>query len=156
VKWLKSSVLDKDDHYTHVMEDCVNNLRFLPTRMHAIMDYLIGIVLFLAPEIFGFSEVGGAAVLIPRVVGVLILGQALVTNFELGVFKMLPMSAHLGMDYLVGLFLAISPVLFGFSNNATNVWLPHVVVGLIIFAQAVVTEMEPRFGRSDVTMSGAA
>lgn len=134
----------------------MNRLRFVPTRMHGIMDYLIGIVLFLAPEIFGFSEVGGAAVLIPRIVGVLILGQALVTNFELGLFKILPMTAHLGMDYVVGLFLAVSPFLFGFSNDSANVWLPHVVVGLAIFAQAVVTQMEPQFGRSDVTMSGAA
>jgi hypothetical protein len=134
----------------------MNSFRILPTRMHAILDYIIGVVLLLAPEIFGFSEAGGAAVLIPRIVGVLILGQALMTNFELGVFKILPMSAHLGIDYLVGIFLAASPFIFGFSNNDTNVWLPHFVVGIVIFLQALMTETEPRYGRSDVTMSGAA
>jgi hypothetical protein len=134
----------------------MNSFRILPTRMHAILDYIIGVVLFLAPEIFGFSEVGGAAVLISRIVGVLILGQALMTNFELGVFKILPMSAHLGIDYLVGIFLAASPFIFGFSNNDTNVWLPHFVVGIVIFLQALMTETEPRYRRSDVTMSGAA
>jgi hypothetical protein len=133
----------------------MNSLRFLPTRMHGILDYMIGVVLFLSPEIFGFSQVEGAAVLIPRIVGVLILGQGLMTNFELGLFKVLPMSAHLGMDYLVGLFLAASPFLFGFSDNPANVWLPHVVVGLVIFIQAVVTEFQPRYGHSDVTISGA-
>jgi hypothetical protein len=134
----------------------MNSFRILPTRMHAILDYIIGVVLLLAPEIFGFSEAGGAAVLIPRIVGVLILGQALMTNFELGVFKILPMSAHLGIDYLVGIFLAASPFIFGFSNNDTNVWLPHFVVGIVIFLQALMTETEPRYRRSDVTMSGAA
>ena len=134
----------------------MNSFRIVPTRIHAIMDYLIGIVLFLAPELFGFSEVGGAAVMIPRIVGVLILGQALMTDFELGVFKILPMTAHLAMDYLVGIFLAASPFLFGFSNNDTNVWLPHLIVGIVIFLQALMTETAPRYGRSDVTMSGAA
>ena len=134
----------------------MDSLRFLPTRIHGIVDYMVGIILFLAPEIFGFSQVEGAAVLVPRIVGVLILGQALMTNFEPGVFKMLPMSTHLGMDYLVGIVLAASPFIFGFSNNPTNVWLPHFVVGIAIFLQALVTETSPRFGRSDVTMSGAA
>lgn len=134
----------------------MNGLRFIPTRVHGITDYLGGLLLLLAPELFGFSEVGGAAVWIPRILGALILGQALLTSYELGVFKILPMSAHLGMDYIVGLGLALSPFLFGFNENPANVWLPHVVAGAGIFLITVLTETEPRYDTGNTTLSASS
>ena len=54
----------------------MDSFRFLPTRMHAVMDDIIGVVLLLASEIFGFSEVGGAAVLVRRGTFATMLGIA--------------------------------------------------------------------------------
>jgi hypothetical protein len=133
----------------------MNGIHFLSSRVHGILDYIVGVLLLLAPDFLGFSQVGGAAVTIPRVIGVLILGQAVLTRYELGIFKVLPFGIHLGMDYLVGLFLAASPVLFGFADQPANVWLPHVLVGAFIFFSTLFTETEPRFG-TDPTVSNAA
>ena len=40
-------------------------MRFIPTKVHAVLDYVVAIALILAPTIFMFEEVGGAAVIIP-------------------------------------------------------------------------------------------
>ena len=108
-------------------------------RVHAIMDYLIGVVLLLAPNLLGFAEVGGAAVGIPRVLGVIILLQALVTDWDLAIARALPLRAHLMLDYVIGAFLAASPFLFGFNDEEPNAWLPHLIVGLLILGQALMT-----------------
>ena len=108
-------------------------------RVHGIMDYLIGLVLLLAPNLLGFAEVGGPAVGIPRVLGVIILLQALITDWPVAVARALPLRAHLMLDYLLGAFLAASPFLFGFNDEEPNAWVPHVLVGLLILGQAALT-----------------
>jgi hypothetical protein len=134
----------------------MNNMLFVSSRVHGILDYIVGILLLVAPEIFGFSEVGGAAVTIPRVIGGLILIQAILTRYELGLVKILPFSMHVGVDYLVGIFLAGSPILLGFNDQPANVWLPHVVVGAFIFFSTLFTETQPDYSTSDQPTSTAA
>jgi hypothetical protein len=121
------------------------SVKFIPTLVHGITDYLVGIALLLAPNLFGFADVGGAAVFIPRLLGVIILGQAIMTNYELGLVKMVPMKMHLTMDYVLSLFLAASPWLFRFHDQPSNVWMPHVVVGVMAFLLTLMTETAPRW-----------
>lgn len=118
-------------------------MKLIPPYVHGIIDYVVGIALLIAPNIFGFAEVGGPAVIIPRVVGLIVLLQALMTNYELGVFRLISMRTHLVNDYVLGLFLAVSPWLFGFDEFAANVWLPHFVVGLAAFFIALMTSPVP-------------
>ncbi len=87
--------------------------RPITSRMHGTLDYPAGILLVAAPWIFGFSDVGGAAVTIPVVLGVLVLLQSLVTDYELSVANLLPLPAHLGLDVAAGVLLAVSPFVFG-------------------------------------------
>lgn len=108
----------------------MNGIRMIPPKIHGVTDYLAAILLLLAPNLFGFAELGGWPVWIARGVGVLILLQALMTDYEVGVFRVLPFRLHLLVDYIVGPFLAISPFLFGFFDNPANVWLPHLAAGL--------------------------
>jgi hypothetical protein len=115
-------------------------MKIIPTYIHGIMDYVGGAALLFAPEIFGFSEVGGAAVLIPRILGIVILLQALMTDYEVGLFPVISMRTHLMNDYVVSLFLAVSPWLFGFSDLPSNAWVPHVVVGMAVFVASLMTE----------------
>jgi hypothetical protein len=46
------------------------SLQFIPTKVHGALDYIVAVALIFAPMIFGFKEVGGAAVTIPVVVGI--------------------------------------------------------------------------------------
>jgi hypothetical protein len=112
----------------------VMTLRFIPTGVHAYFDYIGGIGLLAAPFVFGFFTLGGAAVVVPMVLGVGLILYSLLTNYELGIrgLKFLPMSVHLLLDFVASAFLALSPFVFGFIKQAPNVWLPHIVAGVAV------------------------
>jgi lysylphosphatidylglycerol synthetase-like protein (DUF2156 family) len=118
-------------------------MRIIPTFVHGIADYILGIVLLLLPNIFGFADLGGPAVWIPRILGVIDLIQSLATDYELGVVKILPMKIHLMNDYVVSLFFAVSPWLFGFSHRSANVWMPSLIIGLVVFVVSLMTRTQP-------------
>ncbi|MGV9001447.1 MAG: SPW repeat domain-containing protein [Candidatus Saccharimonadaceae bacterium] len=118
--------------------------RFIPTKVHGALDYIVAIALILAPMIFGFTYVGGAAVIIPMVLGVGLLLYSLFTKYEWGLFKVLSMPYHLVIDVVASVFLLLSPFLFGFSMEALNVWLPHVAVGITVILVVIFSETQPR------------
>lgn len=102
----------------------------ISTFAHGIADYTVGILLLLAPNLLGFADVGGPAVMVPRIIGSIIILQSLITRYELSVAKLLPMKAHLINDYVASVVLAASPWLFDFKSDDLRQWVPHVVVGL--------------------------
>jgi hypothetical protein len=104
-------------------------MRFIPTKFHAPLDYIVGAALIAAPWIFQFSE-HTAATVVPIVLGIGLIAYSLFTDYELGVWKVAPMAVHNLIDIVAGTLLAVSPWLFGFADESANVWLPHVVVGL--------------------------
>jgi hypothetical protein len=132
----------------------LDSIRFVPTRVHGVLDYVVGLALILAPNIFQFANVGGAAVLIPRVLGVVLIVYSLITRYELGVIKLISMRYHLMIDFLAALLLALSPFLFGFSNKEPNAWLPHVVVGIAVLVVVIVSKTQPGKSRPIRVMTG--
>jgi hypothetical protein len=124
-----------------------NDFRIIPTKVHGIIDYLSGLALLAAPNIFGFDQVGGPAVWVPRILGVAILLMALLTRYELGVVKLIPMPLHLMIDVVASIFLAASPFIFRFADNPQNVWVPHVAVGIVYLIITVLTQTEPHIDR---------
>lgn len=115
-------------------------MKFLPTKIHGLLDYLVGVALIAAPSLFGFRDVGGAAVIIPTVIGVVLIAYSFFTDYEWGVIKKVPMGYHLLVDYVAAAFLAASPFAFGFASEGLNVWLPHFVVGLTVVAVVAVSK----------------
>jgi SPW repeat len=104
-------------------------MRFIPTRLHAPLDYIVGAALVAAPWIFQFSE-HTAATVVPIVLGIGLIAYSLLTDYELGVWKVAPMAVHNLIDVAAGGLLAASPWIFGFADESANVWVPHLVVGL--------------------------
>src|SRR4028119_633558 len=99
------------------------NVRIIPTGVHGPLDYLASGVNLAFPRLLGLYDAPWATI-VPRIDGVAGVGYSLVTNYELGVLKALPMPAHLALDAAKGLFMALSPWLFGFAKNGTRHWLP--------------------------------
>lgn len=114
-------------------------MRFIPTRIHGVLDYLVGVLLIVAPWLFQFAR-GGAETWVPVILGAGTLLYSLLTDYEMGAIRRISMPVHLGLDAAAGVLLAVSPWLFGF---ATFVWEPHLVVGLIEVLAAVTTERVP-------------
>lgn len=114
-------------------------MRVIPTRAHGALDYLVGLILIFAPMLLGFAD-RGPAQLVPQVMGVLIIGLSLLTNYEMGLLRLIPMPVHLNFDLGAGGFLLVSPWIFGFAGFI--VW-PHVVLGLLTLGVAHFTRTTP-------------
>jgi len=87
-------------------------MRFLPTRLHGAIDYAWGLALLATPWLFGFADVP-AAKWVAVVFGVGAILYSMLTAYELGLLKILPMPMHLILDGIGGVVLAESPFLFG-------------------------------------------
>jgi len=110
-------------------------MRFVSTKIHAILDYASAVLLFPLPWILGFNEVAAATWVI-IFVALMILTLSLFTNYEGGMMGAVPMRVHLLVDVVTGLALACSPWIFGFADQ---VYLPHVAFGLFETFAAVLT-----------------
>lgn len=118
-------------------------MRFIPTKVHGVLDYVVAIALMFAPMIFGLSSVGGPAVVIPVVLGVGLFLYSLFTNYEWGLIKVIGMPVHLIIDVVASVFLLLSPWLFGFADQAWNVWVPHVAVGIAVILVVLFSKTQP-------------
>ncbi|HEV7345985.1 MAG TPA: hypothetical protein VGN60_10195 [Devosia sp.] len=99
----------------------------ISSKTHAIIDYIVGVLLIAAPFLFGFAN-GGPAQMVPTVLGAGTIIYSLITRYEYSAAKVIPYKVHLGIDALAGLLLLVSPWLFGFADL---IWWPHVLVGVM-------------------------
>lgn len=114
-------------------------MRKISTKTHGIVDYSTAAGLLVLPRLLRWN---------PSVIR-LLTGSAifttiysLLTRYELGAFKVLPMKAHLGLDAAQSLALASAPFLFVDSRRSVTAWL----LGISVF-EALVTlnsESKPR------------
>jgi hypothetical protein len=114
-------------------------MRFVPTWIHGIADWLLGVLLIAVPYILGFAR-GGAETFVPVALGITGLIVTFFTNHEYGIVRKIPMIGHLWVDGFAGILLATSPWIFGFADT---VWIPHVVLGVTEFVASLVTETVP-------------
>jgi len=91
-------------------------MRLIPAKFHAPLDYVVGAALIAAPWIFQFSE-HTAATVVPTVLGIGLIGYSLITDYELGVWKVAPMAVHNLIDVVAGAF---SPRCRGSSASPTR------------------------------------
>jgi hypothetical protein len=140
---LLADIQKGNDKQSNPQEKCQREveMRFLPTGVHGVLDYLIGVLLIVAPWLFGFAE-GGIETWLPIILGAGVILYSLFTDYEMGAVKSLSMPAHLWLDGLGGALLAVSPWLFGFNDLV--VW-PHLVVGLLEIGAALMTKTHPSY-----------
>ena len=118
------------------------DVRVIPTKVHGALDYVSAPALIAAPDALGLNG-GRASALAPRLAGV---GAALyspLTDYELGVRRVLPMKAHLLLDGVAGAVVAATPWLSGSARSGMKHWLPHAVVGATEMGLALLTKTEP-------------
>jgi hypothetical protein len=115
----------------------------LSTRIHGALDYVIGLALLASPWWLGLplespGEYASAAV------GAGLIVNALATDFELGLLRLLQIPVHLWIDAVLAVLLALSPWLFGFDREA---WIPHAVLGIAIVLVAFFSHTVPGYER---------
>ena len=116
-------------------------MRVISTRAHGVIDYLSGGLLLSAPSLLGLTEVPASARVF-RLAGGGAALYSLLTDYELGAVKALPMKAHLALDAAGGALLAASPWVLGYRRHGVRHWLPHTLVGLGEIAVALTSRTE--------------
>ncbi len=116
-------------------------MKLFSTRAHGVLDYLTVGTLLTLPRALGWSNkvtsvLTGAALST--------LAYSLLTRYELGLFKVLPVKVHLALDAMSGALFCGAPFLL----PDEDVEVTGTLVGLGIFeiAVALTTETEPAFG----------
>jgi hypothetical protein len=102
---------------------------------HGLIDYLFSIILIGVPYALGFSGFGAAHIVF-WCVGFGAIVYSLLTNYRLGLIRVLPFRVHLLLDALGGLLLLASPWLFGFAQSQ---WIPPVVFGILELGVVLLT-----------------
>ena len=73
------------------------NTRIIPTKVHGSLDYLASGVNLAFPRLLGLHDAPWAA-RVPHIDGAAGAGYSLITAYEFGALKVLPMPAHLAFD----------------------------------------------------------
>src|SRR4051794_33830415 len=128
-------------------------MRIIPTRVHAVIDYIYAVILLGLPYMLDAWTGDGAKIWVPMALGIGIILYSLFTAYELGLMKILPMPVHLLLDALAGLLLALSPYLFGFADRVA---MPYVLLGLLAIVVSLMTRTQPGVlvGQGQTTADG--
>jgi hypothetical protein len=102
-------------------------MKFIDSKTHGYLDYIVGLLLIAAPWLLGFYR-GGAETWVPVTVGTGAILYSLFTDYELSASRRIPFGTHLTLDMLGGIILAVSPWLFNFDDH---VYLPHLIAGIL-------------------------
>ncbi|HEX8270433.1 MAG TPA: SPW repeat protein [Flavobacterium sp.] len=124
-------------------------MRFIETKTHGYLDYLMGILLLVAPALLDL-DMSSAEGAIPMILGAMMIVYSLMTSYELGIAKVISMKTHLMIDLLSGIFLAASPWLFNFDER---VYLPHLILGIAEILASLMTKTTPRTSNVGTTQS---
>jgi hypothetical protein len=108
----------------------------VPLSIHIVLEYGVGVLTIVAPFLFSFDDT--VADLVAVLVGIAILVMAVVTDAPTGIARTLPVASHVVLDYVLALFVIVSPFVFGFSDD-TAATAYFIVLGVAYVMLAVLT-----------------
>ncbi len=94
-------------------------------KEHGYLDYFYGVFLIILPFLLNFPS--GTVTIFPIVMGIILLIQSVLTDYELGLLKIIPFKIHLGVDIIAGFLILSSPWLLDFAGTSI---LPFVLMGM--------------------------
>jgi hypothetical protein len=119
--------------------------RPVDSTLHGVTDYTVGTLLTTVfPKLAGIEGTRSAKQV--RIAGAIHAGYGTVTDYPLGIVKLLPYKAHLAVDALGAIALAATPFVTGQWKEGRRQWVPH--VGLCAFELAALAMTDPT-GKGD-------
>jgi hypothetical protein len=114
--------------------------RPIDSTLHGATDYTAGTLLMTAfPKLAGIEGTRSARQI--RTAGAIHAGYSTITDYPLGIVKLLPYKAHLAIDALGAIGLAATPFVTGQWKKGRDHWVPH--VGLCLFELAALAMSDP-------------
>ncbi len=112
-------------------------MKLLSTKTHGMIDYASAPLLLSLPRLLKWNR-SATTLLTGAAIGATL--YSIVTRYELGVFKLLPMRAHLALDGMSGVLLAAAPFFLPEEDEAVTAGL--VGIGLFEVMAALTTETD--------------
>ncbi len=114
--------------------------RPIDSTLHGVTDYTVGTFLMTAfPRVAGIEDTRSARQI--RTAGAIHAGYSTVTDYPLGILKVIPYKVHLALDAVGALALAATPFVTGQWKKGRRQWVPH--VGLALFELASLAMSDP-------------
>jgi hypothetical protein len=119
--------------------------RPIDSTLHGVTDYTVGTLLMTVfPKLAGIEGTQPATQI--RTAGAIHAGYSTITDYPLGIVKVLPFRAHLAIDALGAIALAATPFVTGQWKKGRKEWVPH--AGLCLFELASLAMTDPT-GKGD-------
>jgi hypothetical protein len=113
--------------------------RPIDSTLHGVTDYSVGTMLMTAfPRLAGVEGTPSARQI--RIAGAAHAGYSTVTDYPLGIVKLLPYKAHLAIDAVAALALAATPFVTGQWKKGRKHWVPHVALCAFELSSLVMTD----------------
>jgi hypothetical protein len=113
--------------------------RPIDSTLHGATDYTVGTLLTTAfPRLTGIEGTRAARQI--RAAGAIHIGYSTITDYPLGLVKLLPYQAHLAIDALGAIALAAVPFVTGQWKKGRGKWLPHVALGVFELGALALTD----------------
>ena len=113
--------------------------KLLPARVHGLADYGSAFALIAVALIVGGS---GAAVGTGVALGAVLIVVSLLTDYPLGVVRVIPFVVHSAGDYLGAAALIAAPFVLGFNDGDGGLSAFYLVIGVALVAVSLVTDYQ--------------
>ena len=110
-------------------------MKIISTQLHGALDYLTAGALMVAPRALGWSS-GVTRMMTGAALGT--IGYSALTNYELGLAKVLPMPVHLTLDALSAALFCGGPLLF--PNEQPRVRASLAGIGVFEFIVTILSQ----------------
>lgn len=111
-------------------------MKIISPTQHGYFDYVTVVLFLVAPTFIGLTGMAGT---IAYALAGIHLAVTLVTDFPLGIAKLLPFRVHGWVERVVGPTLVLLPFILSFEGPARGF---YIVVGLVIILLGVLTDYE--------------
>jgi hypothetical protein len=113
--------------------------RPIDSTLHGVTDYTVGTLLMtVGPRIAGVEGTESATQM--RLAGAAHAGYSTLTDYPLGIVKLIPYQAHLAIDALGAVAVAALPFLTGQYKKGPKQWVPHVALAVFELSSLLMSD----------------
>jgi hypothetical protein len=113
--------------------------RPIDATLHGVTDYTVGTTLVTVfPRLAEIEGTESARQI--RIAGAIHAGYSTLTDYPLGIVKLIPFKAHLAIDGLGALALGATPFVTGQWRRGRRHWVPHLALTLFELLSLVMTD----------------
>jgi len=106
---------------------------FVTKQIHAYLDYPVAVALIALPSLLGLGASNPLALQLSVGTGIVALILTVLTDHQLGVYRIIPYAGHLFVDGLVGVLFVAAPFMFSFDGlDAYYYWINGAAVLTVV------------------------